>query len=71
MKFPLTAIVSRTVIDTVSIDVEADTEEQATEVARKVLKVFPRAYDQDGVTYCYIEHRDNAHGEVLEIGKRA
>lgn len=71
MRFAFSALVAREVMDTISIDVEADTEEQAIEVVKKVLRSFPDRHSEEGVSYCYVENRDNGYGEVLEIAKRA
>ena len=76
MKFKMTGTVTRQVTDTVSLTVEAESELHAHALAEKVLSKFPDSHEEDGVSYCYIEHRVN-HGpdhietEIVEDKKLA
>lgn len=66
-KFALEATIKRVVIDTVSLHVEADNEDEAYEKARQTLSVFPDPVDVDGIPYCYIENRENCEAEIINI----
>lgn len=66
-KYQLTAIVDRTVTDTINLTVNADDEGEAYLVARRVLDKFPDAHEEDNVPFCQIVHRHNHSPMLVEI----
>lgn len=66
-KYPLTAVVDRTVTDTIDLTVEADDEATAYDIARKVLDKFPEAHGESGVKFCYVTHREYGRPELLDL----
>lgn len=69
-KYKLQALVRRTVIDTISLDVEAKSPDEALSKATRVLESFPSEHSVEGCSYAYIENRQNQDSEVLEIESR-
>lgn len=65
--YPLIAQVKKIVIDTVTMNVQADCELEAFYIAEKALAKFPEAHDEEGISYCYIENRETIHSEVIDI----
>lgn len=68
--FPLIAQVKRIIVDTVCLDVEADTAEEAMRSAYKCLEVFPLASDQSNVTACQIVERHYDINSIADIKDR-
>lgn len=66
-KYPLVGIVERRVTDIVTITVNADSEEEAYDLARKVLEKFPDPHTYDGVDYCYTERREYRDSELVDL----
>lgn len=66
-EYSLVGRTKRTVVDTVSLKVIAVSREDAKEKARLVLEQYPDAHEVDGVSYCYIENRENGEPEVLSV----
>lgn len=66
-KYPLTAIVDRSVSDTIDLVVEAEDEGQAYQTARKVLSIFPDPHTDIGVRSCYIRQRLYQNNEVMQL----
>jgi hypothetical protein len=76
VKYQLLARVNHKVTDMVTLTVEAESQSDAFEKAKRVLQIFPRPQDMEGVPYCYIEHRyytdtDVAHIEEMMEGDDA
>lgn len=67
MKYHMQGTVTRVVTDTVSLTVEAEGELQAYAIAEGVLRKFPDEHEEDGVSYCYIEHRDNGEPTSVDV----
>lgn len=65
--YPLIAKVKKIVIDTVTLNVKADSELEAFYVAEKALAKFPAEHSEEGISYCYIENRETLDTEILEI----
>jgi hypothetical protein len=66
-KFQLLGRVKHSITDVVTMTVEADSEEEAMNKARRVLELFPRPHTENGVPYCYIEHRVYNDTEVEHL----
>lgn len=66
-KYCLVAEVERTVIDTVLIRVEAETQSEAYATAHRALEVFPKPHGEDGVDFCYVENRENLGSKVVNL----
>lgn len=66
-KYPLSAIVDRTVTDHISITVEAESESAAYEIARKVLDRFPDPHGEEGCSFCYVDARENSMPELIDL----
>lgn len=65
--FPLVATVERTVVDTISLRVEAISLDEAAEKAKQVVEKLPNAHEVDGVDYCYVENRVNKDAVTLSV----
>lgn len=68
-KFALEAKTKRVVTDTVSLHVEAKNYADAVAIAERALSRFPDPHYEEGINYCFVEHRDNGPAEVLEINQ--
>lgn len=68
--FELSALVKRTVYDTVLLKVEADNINDAYGKAEAVLEIFPDPHDEQGINYCYIEKREQQdRATVLDMSE--
>ena len=65
--YPLIAKVKKIVVDTVTLNVKADSELEAFYIAEKALAKFPEEHDEEGISYCYVENRETLDTEILEI----
>lgn len=65
--YPLIAKVKRIVVDTITLNIRADSELEAFFIAEKALVKFPGPHSEEGISYCYIEDRETVDAEVLEI----
>lgn len=65
--FPLVAVTTRVVTDTILLRVKASTLEEARDKAMVVLKRYPDAHEEDGVDYVYINNRENGESEVHSL----
>lgn len=66
-KFLLTGTVVRTLTDTIDLTVEAVDEDTAYEQGRLALEKFPAAHSADGITFCYIRHREYHENELESL----
>lgn len=66
-KYRLGAKVTKKIIDTFSLTVEAESVDEARMKAAETLKSFPSESEFNGVTSCYIENRDQSDVEVLTV----
>lgn len=69
-KYKLKALVKRTVVDSISVDVTAGSLTEAYKRAEAALKVFPKPHEVADVNYIYIENRDNKENKVISLGER-
>lgn len=71
--YPLAAVTTRTVTDTVLLKVKAESLEEARNKAMAALRFYPDGHDEDGIDYCYINNRENGQAEVhsleLDLGE--
>lgn len=67
MKYPFKATVQRVVTDEITIVVEADSEQEASDKAHDVLLVYPGGHIVEGVGYCYVENRHNGDASVISL----
>lgn len=67
MKYPLIATVDRTVTDVIRMSVEADDENEAYLIARRVLEKFPQPHSEEGVVFCYVENRHYHEPDLVDI----
>lgn len=65
--YRITGVVNRTVRDTVTLQVLADTENEAVDLACRILDVFPDPHFNEDVPYAYIENRENLTSHVEDI----
>lgn len=65
--FPITAVVVRRTLDTVTLEVEASSEAEAIGKAARVLEKFPQAHTVPGVPRCYIAAREPTEPEIIDI----
>ena len=70
MKVPFVAKVQRVVVDTVLLNVEADSAAKAVAKAERVLHRYPASHEETGVDYCYVENRDTLEATVLSVEER-
>lgn len=68
-KFKYTALVERTVKDTVTLRIDAESEVHAQAIAEGVLSKFPEPHSEDefAVRYCYIDNRDYGTPKILSM----
>ncbi|QDP50560.1 MAG: hypothetical protein Tp1125DCM00d2C21254131_1 [Prokaryotic dsDNA virus sp.] len=66
-KYRFTSEVRREVLDTVSVNVLAESEDEAREKATRVLEQFPESHDIEGVDYVYIENREHLDTSVVRL----
>jgi hypothetical protein len=66
-RYQLLARVQHSVTDVITLNVDAETVEEAFTKAKAVLSVFPRPSDEPGVPYCYVEHRVFNDSEIKHI----
>lgn len=67
MRFHYRGTVKRTVIDTVSISVEADNDMEARETVKDALVVFPQPLSDNDVKYCYVENREPNTVRLIDL----
>lgn len=67
VKFPLVVTVQKTIIDVISVSVEAENVEDATEKAMRVAKEYPSPHEVDGIKYCYVENRSYDNVVILDV----
>lgn len=65
-KYHYTAVVERTVTDSIRLSVNASGPEEAQSLAEEALSVFPKEVEGD-VPYLYIEHRQNDGIEIIDL----
>lgn len=68
MKYRLTGEVRRNVIDEVTLVVEASSEDEAREKATRVLNEYPKEHSIEGVSYVYVENREQLDATVVRLG---
>lgn len=68
--FPLIGHVTRLITDTIHIDVEADSWDEAQSKAEQVLEVFPKGHELPGVPFCWLGHRDYETPIGVHISER-
>lgn len=66
-KYPLVAVVDRTVTDIISLTVEAESESAAYEIAGRVLEKFPHPHNEEGVSFCFVEQRKYHDPELMDL----
>ncbi len=65
--FPLAAVTTRQVTDTLQLKVAAETLEEARNKAMEVLRYYPSPHNVEGVDRCYINNRENGPSEVHSL----
>ena len=66
-KYFYTLEVERAIMDTVTVAVDAGSEDVAREIAMDVAKTYPQAHTQQGVSHIYTENRNILESRVFDI----
>lgn len=66
-KYTFTGEVKRTVNDTITVAIYADDENEAALKARELLRIFPKPSAVEGVSYCYVENREQEDIDVRSL----
>jgi outer membrane protein assembly factor BamD (BamD/ComL family) len=66
-KYRFGAEVRRELLDTLSVNVEAASEDEAREKATRVLKQYPKKHDIEGVDYVYTENREHLDASIVRL----
>lgn len=66
-RFNYEATVERTVVDTITVSVDAADETEARKIVERGVQVYPDAITNDRIKYMYTENRQNIGINILDL----